>query len=284
MNIFSDLLTGQDIHTAKLVEAWTADKDYDELQLRILLSGLAGGGTYQACATIQPGGAGTVFQSPTSTGYCAAGVSTLWLPGMAFPIQAGDILKVYVQGLPGDAAVGVAIALWNPTPADSPGVATIPANVWSYASRTLTQLIPIIPLDVDGSSISIYNSTDVDVTLEGLTDFTGWSKLWFTGKNSASDADADAIIQLVVCNPAKPTTDGLLYLQGKSQKNTDGSITIISTTSIEIKIAAEAATNLIPALTAVGVWDVKAIVSGKVVPVSEGGALYITGAVTRAIK
>jgi len=78
--IFTTALTTQNISSSLLVKTWTVAADYDEVLTRIFLSGLAGNGTYQACATIQVGGTGTVYQSPTSTGFCAATVTTLWLP------------------------------------------------------------------------------------------------------------------------------------------------------------------------------------------------------------
>ena len=110
--LFSTPLEGQDIRTPIPVATWVADIDYDELLMRILLSGLVGGGIYQTCATVQPLEAGPIYQSPTSFGYCAAGVTTLWLPSLIFPVEQGDALNVYVQGLAGDQSVGVITTLW----------------------------------------------------------------------------------------------------------------------------------------------------------------------------
>jgi len=157
------------------------------------------------------------------------------------------------------------------------------AQVWAYATRTLTQGAASVISAVTGTSISVYDATDINFTLTGLTDFTGYTKLWFTAKNDMRDADSKALLQLVVSNAPVPATDGLLVLQGGAQTNTNGSITVLSTTSIQVKVKAVAAQNLIPTSYPAS-YDVKALVSGNVVPISEGGSFTITGVVTGAVS
>lgn len=151
--LFSTAVAAQDISTAKLIKTWTAPQSYDDLKLRVLLSGLAGNGSYQACATVQPGGAGPAYQTPTAAGFAAATVTTMWLPAIAFPIASGDVLKVYVQGLAGDNSIDAIVALWEGADVElgltTQGYTTtragyidvlngIIAAIWSAATRTLT--------------------------------------------------------------------------------------------------------------------------------------------------
>lgn len=99
-------LTNQDISGALLVATYTADADR-ELLVQLYLSGLAGAGTYRACLTKQLNGAGAVYQSPTSAVTLSAGVTTAFLPTLPLPVKAGDVVKVYTQGLAGDTSVGI---------------------------------------------------------------------------------------------------------------------------------------------------------------------------------
>lgn len=157
----------------------------------------------------------------------------------------------------------------------------IAAAVWSYIYRTLTQGAAAVAAAVSGANVGVYNSIDIDFTLTGLVDFTAWTRLYFTVKKSSAVPDADAVFQLALSNPGG-ANDGLLILNGAAYTPlSNGQILVLSTTSIRVKIKAAAA-QLLPALS-VGVYDVKAVVSGLVVPVSEGGLFAISNPTTKAI-
>ena len=73
------------------------------------------------------------------------------------------------------------------------------ASVWSNSSRTLTQSAASVIAAVTtttGSTITIDQSYDLDVTLTGLTISPTRSKLWFSVKENRGDAEADAWIRI----------------------------------------------------------------------------------------
>ena len=64
--------------------------------------------------------------------------------------------------------------------------------------------------------------TDDTITISGLTISATWSKIWFTAKQTRTDADAAAILQLGETNPGA-AADGLLYFEGAAYSEvTDG--------------------------------------------------------------
>lgn len=69
------------------------------------LSALAGIGVYQVVSTRQIGGVGAIYQSATANIGVSAGITTLTISTIPTPLLAGDILKIYVQGLAGDTAI-----------------------------------------------------------------------------------------------------------------------------------------------------------------------------------
>lgn len=172
--LFSTSVTAQNITTPRLIKTWTATASYDDLKLRVLLSGLAGNGTYQACCTIQPGGAGAIYQTPTSSGFAAATVTTMWLSSVAFSVATGDVLKVYVQGLAGDISVDAITALWYG--ADAPTVGQIDtqlsgthgAGAWGPSSALGAFTIHIRAQD----SSSLLYITDALISIKDNADTT----------------------------------------------------------------------------------------------------------------
>ena len=83
-----------------------------------------------------------------------------------------------------------------------------------------------------------------------------------------------------VSSPASGATDGLLYINGVAQTKANGSITVNSTTSITVTVAASAAASL-PICSGVP-YGVKALLASSVVPVSEGGTLTVLPVTTKA--
>lgn len=104
-------LEGQDISAPLLAATYEATAGR-ELLVQVYLSGLAGGGTYRACLVKELIGGGA-YQSPTAAAAVALGVSTVYLATTAVPVQAGDTVKVYVQGLAGDTAAGVVVEVFD---------------------------------------------------------------------------------------------------------------------------------------------------------------------------
>lgn len=93
-------------------------------------------------------------------------------------------------------------------------LSSIAAAVWAYASRTLTQPAASVLAAVTGSTFNVVKSRTYDATLTGLTIQAAWTGVKFTAKTDAREPDADSLLQVTVSNPAAPTTDGVLYIQG----------------------------------------------------------------------
>jgi len=86
-------------------------------------------------------------------------------------------------------------------------------EVWEYYARTLTATAAAVAASVTGSALSITKGATFTATLSGLTIPATWTKVYFTLKRDAGDADSAAIVQIVESNPAD-AGDGLLYLNG----------------------------------------------------------------------
>ena len=85
-----------------------------------------------------------------------------------------------------------------------------------------------------------------------------------------------------VSSPASGATDGLLYINGVAQTKANGSITVNSTTSITVTVAASAAASL-PICSGVP-YGVKALVGSSVNVISEGGTLNVLPASAKALS
>jgi len=123
------------------------------------------------------------------------------------------------------------------------------ADVWSYATRTLTQTAAqIIQSLTDNTQINVYKSSTFNVLLQNLPDFTGWQKMWFTVKEDVNleVADTESIIQIQLTAPTGTANDGLLWINKDVANLTDGYLTVISSTSIRMKVSANVTGDLPP--------------------------------------
>jgi hypothetical protein len=313
MSILIDTtFTAKDIHTALSVYEYAATGDMD-LTIQLRLYQVAGGGDYTVNLRLNDGDVQADDPMVPKTTYtAAAGAQNLWFEGRVH-VLSGDSINVMALGLAGDTAVTGSIRIWNDTPLQpttagrtldvtatgAAGVdwgnvenktttnaltattisgASSASDVWSYASRTLTQGAASVISAVSGTELTGYKFSTLTFTLTGLTDFTGWTKLWFTAKNNVNDADTASMIQIVESSTSA-ATDGLLYINGGVAPTLgNGDVTVNSTTSITVKVEAVEMAKL---PTCVLFYDVKVLTSNAVVAVSEGGHLSITDVVTR---
>ena len=90
------------------------------------------------------------------------------------------------------------------------------AAVWGHDTRTLTQSAASVAAAVAGSDITIHRGDTVTITVTGLGDISGRTKLWFTVKVKKHQPDAEAIIQI-------EETAGMIYVNGAAAAVSDRS-------------------------------------------------------------
>ena len=153
------------------------------------------------------------------------------------------------------------------------------ANVWAYATRTLTQAATQIAAIVAGTSLTIHRGDTLALPLSDLADNTGWEKLWFTIKITNKEDDDDALVQVVLSNPTA-SGDGLVWIEGAAATAANGSITVLSSTSVQIDIEAVETAKLTPRTGAH--WDIQMLIGDTVTTIAAGRAA-ITGDISRAV-
>jgi hypothetical protein len=147
------------------------------------------------------------------------------------------------------------------------------ADVWSYASRTLTQTAAQVIAALQGSTVTILRGDTLTIPFTGLGALVGRSKLWFTFKTDLAQTDQAAVIQV-------EESAGLLYLNGLPATSGQGSIVVTDATTgaLTVTLTPPAAALLAPVS---GFYDVQQLV-GTAVHTVTSGLLAVTGDVTRA--
>jgi len=168
---------------------------------------------------------------------------------------------------------------------------SIAGDVWSHATRTLTNQGVEATYPAEGDPLIIYRDTTVTISLTGLGDSTGdaGTKIFFTAKENLEDADTSSILQLV-CTRADPITDpdtdDLLYVNKVAPTAaTEGTFVFADHTdgTAVVTVAASAAAYL-PIYAATPLyWDVKMVTAAGVSTILSTGSMYIYGTPTRTI-
>lgn len=221
----------------------------------------------------------------TEYGYMDAPITSRMATGTAVSITAltlSDIVSgVWANATRTLTSYGTLIAdIWSYvtrtlTSGGGGGGATA-AEVWTYVSRTLTQTSQqIIQSLTDNTQINVYKSSTFNVLLQNLPDFTGWQKMWFTVKEDVNYevSDSESIIQIQLTAPTGTASDGLLIINKEDANLTDGYLTVVSSTSLRMKVKAGVTGNLPPKTLYYGIKYLNS--DGDVVPLSEGGEFVI---------
>ena len=121
---------------------------------------------------------------------------------------------------------GIADALNNLAPAGTPEDGSIGDHLDDLATALAAATTSLTVVSaVDGGEINIYQAVSLSATTSGLSIPSGWTKVYWTVKRATSEADADAILQLVETNPAAGT-DGLLRVNGAAGTAANGTLTV----------------------------------------------------------
>lgn len=142
------------------------------------------------------------------------------------------------------------------------------AQVWAYATRTLTQTAAQIAAAVNGSSITIMRGDTLSASLTGIGAITGYTTLDFMVKKQKSDLDTSAIIH--IRKNASAVNDGLIRINGVAGTAGNGSITLNDQAlgNITIALIASETAKLIPGLGYY--YDIQKITGVTVTTMSEG--------------
>lgn len=138
---------------------------------------------------------------------------------------------------------------------------------------------------ISGSIMTLSMTASYSATITGLTIPATWTKIWWTLKASAEDADSAAILQLVVSNPAVGASDGVLYVMGAAAsiaQRTLGSLTVNQAGGTVAVALDETLTAALRASSGF-VWDVKSLESGGDADILTSGGANIVRTVTRAV-
>lgn len=168
---------------------------------------------------------------------------------------------------------------------------SIAGDVWTHASRTLTNQGVEATYPAEGDPLIIYRDTTVTISLTGLGDSTGdaGTKIFFTAKENLEDADASSILQLV-CTRADPITDpdtdDLLYINKAAPIAADKGTFVFAdhTDGTAVVTIAGSAAAYLPIYAATPLyWDVKMVTAAGVSTILSTGSMYIYGTPTRTI-
>lgn len=155
------------------------------------------------------------------------------------------------------------------------------SEIWSYASRTLTQNAATTAAQVAGSDIVLTRGDTLSAPLTGLGNLTSYTTLDFTVKVNQADPDTAAIVR--IRKNLSATNDGLLTLNGAAATTAaDGSITINDATLGNITVTLKAADTAQLAINDL-VYDVQMITAAGVATLTSG-VFSVVADVTRAVS
>lgn len=108
------------------------------------------------------------------------------------------------------------------------------ADVWTYATRTLTAVTVAGPgTQVDGGAITALRGDSFSVSLTGLGNITARTKLWFTAKRRTGQTDAQAEIQIIEAT-------GLAVIAGSAAAAGNGSLAVTNAATGAVTLALSA--------------------------------------------
>ncbi len=151
------------------------------------------------------------------------------------------------------------------------------AEIWAYATRTLTMTAASAVAAISGSTLSIRRGDTYELSLTGLGNISTRDKLWFTVKAKQSDQDHAALILV-------EETLGLVYSNGVvAATSGNGAITIDDAVAGDITIKIdEAETKKISPQNNI-YYDVQWRSAAGDVHTLTSGACHIVADVTRRI-
>jgi len=151
--------------------------------------------------------------------------------------------------------------------------------VWSYVFRTLTSTAAETTAAISGSNLTITRAVTFSATVTGVSFPATWSKVYFTVKESNSHPDTQAFVQIVRYNGSG--NDGLIRLNKGAATAAQGSLTANSTAgTIAINLTDDATVQLYAGNYT---YDLKFILSDSTSQIITYGSCYVVLTSTEAI-
>ena len=187
------------------------------------------------------------------------------------PFDTNSLGLVYVNTMPAR-ILATAVAVY----AGTPGTVGYLLSLLAGLDFTAVNLVATS----NAGEITIKRTLTLAAVVSGLTIPADWTACYWTVKRSVDDADADAMVQILVSNPGDPD-DGVQVLMGTAlEDESDGSLVVNQALGTVTIALGDASTALLDDAVEL-VWDVKVhSPSGKTQPGT--GTAIITTAVTRA--
>lgn len=155
-------------------------------------------------------------------------------------------------------------------------LSTMVADVWAYATRTLTQSAASVAAAVAGSTITARRGDTLTAALTGLGNISTRTALWVTVKADPSgDADTAAKVQIT-------EAVGLVYLNGAAATAGQGSVTVTNATTGALTIVVAAAATAQLAAPSTWTYDVQWKDASGLIHTLTEGTFRVVSDVTRA--
>lgn len=153
-------------------------------------------------------------------------------------------------------------------------------ELWEEDQVLMQSAERVIVSTVDGGEINIYQAVTLVATISGLA-IPAWTKVYWTVKRATSEADTDAILQLVETNPSAGT-DGLLRVNGAAGTAGNGSLTVDQAAgTVVIDLVMTVCDDL--ALATGLVWSLKALHPTSAATLLATGTVNVLGQATMAV-
>lgn len=207
-------------------------------------------------------------------------------------LTAADVWAYATRTLTSISALTAAIidAIWDEllsghTVAGSAGKALSDAgsagDPWSAAVRTLTQSAAQVAATVAGSEITVYRGDTWSISLTGLGAITGYTDVWFTVKDSPTQLDSEALLQV-------SQTVGLERLNGAAvalpYAVTDASLVVDNDSAGNITVTVAAVASASIAEGANRCYDVQWKTATGAIHTLTVETFNVNGDVTRAVS
>jgi len=157
---------------------------------------------------------------------------------------------------------------------------TLVADITAAVYAALMSISPL-RMALRSEDFDLYRGDTWIQPITGLSDLTGYEKIWVTAREDRTDTDAQSAFQVLLSAPPDPG-DGLQYINGAAAATPgNAAITITDLVGGDISVRIEAVETAKLGSTAKLRWDAQ-VYDGTDTETRRRGDLYVISDVTRA--